>query len=101
MRGKLPTPALKDLQFSLHSFPQGQTWFSPDLSTREHEEKVQPLAEGVVMLPSWLPHIRLVPEFFQYLALFTFSDVCCAQVFCLSFPRFCCHSRRTSVGADF
>ena len=53
------------------------------------------------MLPSWLPHIRLVPEFFQYPSTFTGFDVCSAWVFRLCLPLFLLSSPRTSVGADF
>ena len=51
------------------------TSFSPgSLQTfqcERHEEKVQPLAEGVVMLPSWLPHILLFRFFCGHLLITT------------------------------
>ena len=58
------------------------------LSARvRHEEKVQPVAEGVVMLPSWLPHVRLVPEFFQYPTLSPSQTLWCLGSLSF-FPRF-------------
>ena len=53
-----------------------------------HEEEVQPLAEGVTMLPSWFPHTRLAPEVYQQFCTSSNSDVCGAPILCLIFQIF-------------